>query len=369
MEKNEFLDKLAAGKMTRRQISKALAGVGLSLVTMPLLPRRAGAVTKPLIFEWSGYEVPELHKSYIDKHGDSPEFSFFGEEEEALQKMRGGFKPDTVHPCVENVLRYRLAGVVKPLDKSRLEHWDDMWPMFKKLDTIWHGDDLYMIPFDWGNSSILYRTDLVDIDEESWTLLWDERYKGRMASYDSISNLLVAGLISGAKDPFAMTPDELKKASDLVRQQRDLMAFYWTGISNVEQAMAAGELVAAYAWNEGLVHLKKQGVPVKFMNPKEGILTWVCGIMRGADGPGDEDLVYDWINAMTSPESGKFLIEDYGYGHSNTKAFDLVPKERLAELGLSSPDDMLRTSIFFKTMDPDLEQEYNRIFEEIKAGL
>jgi spermidine/putrescine transport system substrate-binding protein len=369
MAKNEFLDRLASGGLTRREMSKALASVGLAMVTMPLIPGRSHAATKPLIFEWSGYEVPELHQDYINKRGDSPEFSFFGEEEEALQKMRSGFKPDTVHPCVENVLRYRLAGVVKPLDKSRLEHWDDVWGSFKTLDAIWDGDDLYMIPFDWGNSSILYRTDLVDIEEESWELLWDERYKGRMASYDSISNVIVSGLLTGARDPFAMTPAELDTATEKVKKQRDLMAFYWTGISNVEQAMAAGELVAAYAWNEGLVHLKAQGIPVKFMTPKEGILTWVCGIMRGANGPGDEDLVYDWINAMTSPEAGRFLIDDYGYGHSNTKAFDLVSKGRLADLGISSPAEMLATSIFFKTMKPELENEYNRRFEEVKAGL
>lgn len=104
------------------------------------------------------------------------------------------------------------------------------------------------------------------------------------------------------------------------------------------------------------------------MRPKEGILTWVCGIMRCADGPGDEGMIYDWINAMTAPESGRFLIDDYGYGHSNTKAFDLVSKQRLADLGLSSPEEMLATSIFFKTMDPDLEQEYVRRFEAVKAG-
>ena len=93
--------------------------------------------------------------------------------------------------------------------------------------------------------------------------------------------------------------------------------------------------------------------------------------MQEINGQGGHgvDLIYDWINAMTSPEAGRFLIDDYGYGHSNSKAFDLVSKERLANLGISSPEEMLATSIVFRTMDPDLEQEYNRRFEEVKAGL
>ena len=365
---DEVFDGLAAGTLSRRELMRALGSAGLTIAAMPLLPVRAGAAGKPLIFEYPGYELTGLHPSYVEKHGGSPDFTFFGEEEEALEKLRGGFKPDTVHPCVESVLRYRLSGVVQPLDKSRIEHWDDLWGALKGLDAIWDGDQLYMVPFDWGSSSVVYRSDLIDIDEGSWTLLWDERYAGRMASFDSIANVIVAGLVTGAADPFAMTSGELAEAAEALRRQRDLMAFYWTDITRVEQALASGELVAAYAWNEGYVHLREQGVPVRFMIPREGMLTWACGIMRCADGPGDEGLVYDWINAMTSPEAGRFLIEEYGYGHSNAKAFDLVPIERLDALGLSSPDAMLATSIVFSTIAPKLEEQYIRLFEEVKGG-
>jgi spermidine/putrescine transport system substrate-binding protein len=51
-----------------------------------------------IIFEWSGYEVPEFHPGYIEKIGDSPTFTFFGDEEEAFQKIRAGFKADLSHP-------------------------------------------------------------------------------------------------------------------------------------------------------------------------------------------------------------------------------------------------------------------------------
>ena len=52
---------------------------------------------------------------------------------------------------------------------------------------------------DWGQASILYRTDLVDIEEESWGLLWDERYAGRLAMIDSlIHGVMVAAIYAGA---------------------------------------------------------------------------------------------------------------------------------------------------------------------------
>jgi hypothetical protein len=43
MEKNEFLDKLAAGTMTRRDFNKALSAAGLAAVTVPFAPGTARA--------------------------------------------------------------------------------------------------------------------------------------------------------------------------------------------------------------------------------------------------------------------------------------------------------------------------------------
>ena len=76
----EVLDKFRAGKLSRRDFNKALGAAGLGLVTMPLVANRARAAAEDLhIFEWAGYEIPELHPSYIEKHGGSPAVSHFGE--------------------------------------------------------------------------------------------------------------------------------------------------------------------------------------------------------------------------------------------------------------------------------------------------
>ena len=87
-------------------------------------------------------------------------------------------------------------------------------------------------------------------------------------------------------------------------------------------------------WNSSPVALKAQGVPVAFAAPKEGALTWVCGAMMHKDAP-HPDKAHDIIDAMISVETGKWLIEVNGYGHSNVKSFDQFTDEQLAELGLT----------------------------------
>ncbi len=84
--------------------------------------------------------------------------------------------------------------------------------------------------------------------------------------------------------------------------------------------------------------------------------------------PGDEQAAYDLIDAMLAPESGAYMINQYGYGHSSRKAFDLVGEERLDELGISSPEALFAQGIFFEEIPPETLKKYITMFEEVKAG-
>ena len=131
-------------------------------------------------FTWSGYDDPGFFPGYVKKHGASPNLPIFADEEEALQKMRAGGVYDVVHPCNSNVGRWFDAGVIQPIDTSRLSNWPDVFDSLKKFEGAQHDGKNYFVPVDWGNTSIIYRSDLVDIKEESWTLMWDERYAGKL---------------------------------------------------------------------------------------------------------------------------------------------------------------------------------------------
>ena len=154
----------------------------------------------------------------------------------------------------------------------------------------------------------------------------------------------------------------------LLRQQRELMRYYWTDQSTVEQGLASGELVASYAWNSAIKPLKEQGIPVEYMNPKEGIYTWVCGQVLVTTGNGEEQKAYDYLNAALAPEVGAWIMENYGYGYSNSKSFDLVSEETKADLGFSDPEAFMADARYFREIKPDVREKYIALFDEIKAG-
>jgi spermidine/putrescine transport system substrate-binding protein len=366
MRKSEILDRIVSARMTRRRLMQAMAAAGVGVVAFGRGLRPAQAADELTYFTWTGYNDPGFFPAYAAKHGN-PEMPIFADEAEAFTKLQGGFVVDVAHPCSARTTRWREADLIQPIDTARLSHWPDLFPTLQVINNASADGKQWFVPVDWGNTSVIYRADLVDIKEESYALLWDERYKGRLSvGQDVTDTLIIVGLMAGAKDPYNMTDEELAKVKELLLKQKPLLRFYWDDNTTMEQAMASGELVASTAWNSSYVTLKNEGVNVKYMKPKEGILSYCCGLVIGK-GAAHPDLAHEFIDAMIAPEAGEWLIREQGYGHSNRKTFDLVDPKLLAERGLpTDPSELLSAGVFsreIKRLD-----EYERLFQAIKAA-
>jgi len=370
---DRLIEDLQSGAVSRRRFNKILAAAGVGVVMTPMVSRRAlaAAADQATYFTWGGYDIPEMFQPYIAQHGEPPNFSSFGGTEEALTKLLGGYVADVIHPCNADLPRWMATDLFQAIDTDKLSNWNDLVPALTNIEGAVVDGKHYFAPMDWGQTSITYRTDLVDLQgqEESWSLLWDERYKGQLGAIASAGDTWWCAAIYGGVDFKDMSSDDnFKKVSDLLRLQRPLIRLYTDDMTTLEQALASGELVAAMTWNSSPVELKKAGVPVKFATPKEGALTWVCGAMIHKDAK-DLELAHDIVDSLLSVETGHFLINDYGYGHSNIKSFDTVSDERLAELGLTrDPSKVLDAGKYQIPQPEGFTAKMNEEFEEIKAG-
>ena len=372
MDVVDQLGTMREGKMSRRTFTKNLLAAGVATATVPLGTRQAQAAgEQATYFTWGGYDIPELFQPYQAKNGELPNFSVFGASEEALTKMRGGFVVDVAHPCNSGMPRWASTGLFQPIDTSRVEGFENVIPSLVDLPgNAADGGKLWMVPFDWGQTSITYRTDLYELEgEESWDMLWNAKYANQLGSLGSGGDAWWCGAIkSGVNFDDLDTDAAFETIAATMREQRPLIRVYTDDTTTLEQALASGEMAAAMTWNSSATLLKSEGVPVKFAAPKEGALTWVCGLMVHKDAP-NLDRAYDVISSLLSVETGKFMINDYGYGHSNAKSFDEFDAETLAGLGLSKdPNDILSAGHFQRPMSQDWETRMNETFEQIKAG-
>lgn len=326
------------------------------------------------IFDWSGYEDPAFHPKYVAKHGDSPTFTFFGDEDEAFEKMRSGFKTDLAHPCSQSVVKWRDAGLLEPLDTSRIAGWNDLNPgimAMKDLATTADGT-VWFMPWDWGNTALTFNTEKIDEkDVASLKAFADPKFKDRISIGDNVDDAYaLASLAIGLKDWTQMTDEQFKQASDFLREVHKNVRIYWADNTEIVQAMGGGEVDLAWTWNDAGTQLANEGKPFKIKrDTEEGISTWVCGYARVKGGEGNVDKLYDFLSAVNDdPEVAKYLVNDWGYGHANAKAMQAVDPAVLAEKGYADVEKFVDKTLFQSPVPSELKLKMIAEFEKIKAG-
>jgi spermidine/putrescine transport system substrate-binding protein len=325
------------------------------------------------VFDWSGYEDPALNPDYVAKHGDSPTFSFFADEDEAFEKLRAGFKADISHPCGTNIVKWRDAGLLQPLDVSKIAAWNDIMPGFRNIKDLMTDADgkAWFLPFDWGNTLPLYRTDMIKPEDiASVKAFADPRFKGKIALIDNADASFALGLIAaGIKDVQNVTDAQFEAAAAFLREVHKNVRMYATDNTELSQAFASGEISLAWAWNETATMLKANGVAVDVnRDVGEGIASWVCGYVHLKDAPGSADKAYDFFNARMAPDVSNYMVTAWGYGHANGAGMAKVDPVAVAAAGYADIDEMTKKTLFAAPVAPETKQRFIAEFEKIKSG-
>ena len=342
----------------------------IGLATAGLLAGTA-AMADLVVFDWAGYEDPAFYQAYTEKHGEGPTFAFFGDEEEAFQKLRAGFKADLAHPCSQSVVKWREAGLLAPLDTSRIDAWNSVIEGFRDMPGFSEGGEQYVLPIEWGATAMTYRTDLVSEDEAaSLRSFADPKWQGRVSIGDNVDDAYaLAFLATGVTDWTTASDEQFQAASDFLREVHKNVRAYWQDGATLAQLMASGEVALAWAWNETSAQMKAEGHPVQMKrDTREGSSTWVCGYVRLKGGEGSEEELYDFLNAWMEPRTADYLVGEWGYGHSNGAAMGAIPVETLQATGFDDLDRYTANTLWQSPAPSALREKMIAEFERIKAG-
>ena len=167
-----------------------------------------------------------------------------------------------VRPCIDVMPRWMTANL-KPIDESKLLYLDEQFDSIRASAPAFHDGQRFFVSLYWGFTSFIYRTDMTDItpEEESWSLLFDERFKGRIAIWDSTDCVIphTSLALGHSDDPYRPDGERLDQVADMMRKQRNLVRLYYPDVTTGVQAIASGEVVISYAWSEFLQPLRGRG--------------------------------------------------------------------------------------------------------------
>lgn len=314
------------------------------------VPVQPGAQSEPpLLFTWENWTDPPFTAEYRQKYGTAPKTSLWADEDEAFAKMTTGYKPDVMGPCSYEFERWRDAGLIQPIDVTKLKHWRDIPASLKAIPGMMKSEtEAWFIPQYWASTSVTYRTDLAPeyVGKESWKILFDPKYRGRVAGLDGVDDTVALIAKTWGIDPYNMTDDQWKIVQEKLREFVANARFISSDETSLSQALASGEIVAAITWNHTHAALKREGRPVAFMNPPGGRLTYVCGLVMHAESTKLEQN-YALIDSGISPTAMRYQLETLNNAPANVSILGDYTDEQLEQFGFGGDfESFLRPDMF-----------------------
>jgi len=335
---------------------------GTSPTKRPPLSKESGSLS---ILEWGGYEAAgtkaqtnglEAGKTYTARFGTSGiTYTYITNDDQALEKATAAGPFDIMHPCHENLPDYVSRGLVQPWDTSLIPSFDQLNPYLVRQGQL--NGKQYMIPWDWGYGSLTYRTDkIAAADATGWELAWNKKYAGKISLWGGAStDFEIAALKLGFPHMDNLTTGQLQAAKASLLAQKPLNKFYWESeYSQMQPAFKSGTIWVAYSWQDTLVAMRSAGLPVAFMNPSQGRLSWLCGFMLGARTQNYYH-AHDYVESYVNHDACAQMTNLYYYGTSNAtvKPSEIKNQALVTALKLGDPSAIAASDVHLQAWSPN----------------
>lgn len=320
------------------------------------------------VYTWAGYEVKPVWRPYAKAGMPEPNFSFYTNTEQALAKTAGGQDWDVAHPETSYLQDYIDLGSIQPWDTSLIPNFAQLNPSLEAAGQI--DGQQYEIVTDWGYSAPIIRTDHLDPSIKSYSHLFDPAGSGHISWFDTPWILMMAALANGMPGDkvFDMTEQELEDAKNFAIDRKKHLYNIWVDFTQMWDDVRQGNIWAAYSWPDTYAVLHAEGVPVEYIRPETGTLSWAEGLVLHSETE-NYFHAHEYADSWASADVGQWLIETYGYGHSNLDV-DLsnVDPDVVRVFGLDDPETNLSEPISYIDRWLPNRAMYNRAWDEVKAA-
>jgi spermidine/putrescine transport system substrate-binding protein len=312
------------------------------------------------VFTYEDTTAPDLMEPFEKQNPDlNVQTASFGSDEEAAAKLVGGFQADVVESCLDEMQPLKQQGLLRPVDPAGVPEWENL--AFTDAPGVTEGGKTWVVPLSAGPQGLIVNTEKVKDVPHSWKALFDPEYAGEVSlegDYE-LPAIAEAALAMGIEEPMKLTKAQLEEVGAFLDEHHSQFRSLWQADSDLVNLFKSGEVVLSDGGPGIAARLVEAGVPVEWIAPEEGPLSWVCGLSITANSQNTE-AAYRLINWQASPQAQAIRAES-GYVVTNPKAMPLVPAKWRA---IADPQTI--KGAIPESRRPN-EAEWVHVFQEFQA--
>lgn len=356
--------------MGSRSLSAACLAALLALACereRPAAPADGSRGAKELVFyNWAEDMPQSVLDAFTAKHGIEIKYVSFESQEEAIEKLRAGTVAADV-AVLENDFVEALAkqGLLAEIDFGRVPNFKNISPNFRDLAT--DPGNRHSVPYHYGTTGLLVRTDLVGNSVTRWAELWDPRFAGKLAMREQPREVLAFTLLSLGHSLNSEDPQELEAALKRLQKLRKSLVFVEVEAEKAVPRLLSGEVVVLQGWAEDYSVAVEKNRSVRYVLPEEGTALWGDSYVIPAKSPrkATAELFLDFL---LQPEISAQIVNEKRYANANEAAFPLVKPEIRDDPVIYPPLEQLRNAHFYRTLSAEGERLYADVWRRFLAS-
>lgn len=322
---------------------------------------------KLVVYNWGEYIDPEVLTMFEEETGIDIVYEEFETNEILYPKISSGAVAYDVI-CPSDYMIQRMIGnnLLSEINFDNIPNLKNIGKQYLEQSRQFDPENKYSVPYCWGTVGILYNKMMVDEPVDSWSILWDPKYKDNILMQDSVRDAFGVTLKYLGYSLNSIDLDELTEAKNLLIEQKPLVQAYV--IDQVRDKMIGNEAALGVIYSGEAIYTQKENPNLEYVIPKEGSNIWIDSWVIPKNAEHKEN-AEKFINFLCRPDIALMNFEYITYSTPNEAARELIEDESIRNSEIAFPDlskyDNLET---FQYLGTEADQVYGDLWNKVKSS-
>lgn len=322
---------------------------------------------KLVVYNWGEYIDPEVLTMFEEETGIDIVYEEFETNEILYPKISSGaIAYDVICPSDYMIQRMIENDMLSEINFDKIPNLKNIGKQYLEQSRQFDPENKYSVPYCWGTVGILYNKMMIDEPVDSWSILWDPKYKDNILMQDSVRDAFGVTLKYLGYSLNSIDLDELTEAKNLLIEQKPLVQAYV--IDQVRDKMIGNEAALGVIYSGEAIYTQKENPNLEYVIPKEGSNIWIDSWVIPKNAEHKEN-AEKFINFLCRPDIALMNFEYITYSTPNEAARELIKDESIRNSEIAFPDlskyDNLET---FQYLGTEADQVYGDLWNKVKSS-
>ncbi len=322
------------------------------------------------VYNWGEYisdgseGTINVNELFEKEYGIKVNYTNFDSNENMYNKLKsGGANYDVIIPSEYMIAKLISEDMLAELDFTNIPNYKYILPKYKGL--YYDPDEKYTVPYTVGMVGLIYNTTMVEGPVDSWGIMWDEQYKGKILMFNNPRDAFCIAQCYLGQSVNTTDTKEWDVALDLLKKQNPLVSSYV--MDEVYNKMEKGEAAIAAYYAGDYLTMYDTNPDLAFCYPKEGVNYFVDSmcVPKNAENKEAAEL---YINFMCREDIAVANANYICYATPHALVLESDDYELKGNEILYPDESEMPETQIFENLDYETQQYMTTLWNELKIG-